>query len=49
MLIATSFVKVLRRPLESALRANAWLRDVLQRMTDAPPASRLDELLPWNC
>jgi hypothetical protein len=26
----------------------AWLRDVLQRMTDRHPASRLDELLPWN-
>jgi hypothetical protein len=26
----------------------AWLRDVLQRMTDGHPASRLDELLPWN-
>jgi transposase len=25
----------------------AWLRDVLQRMTDGHPASRLDELLPW--
>jgi IS66 C-terminal element len=25
-----------------------WLRDVLQRMTDGHPASRLDELLPWN-
>jgi hypothetical protein len=22
--------------------------DVLQRMTDGHPASRLDELLPWN-
>jgi transposase len=26
----------------------SWLRDVLQRMTDGHPASRLDELLPWN-
>lgn len=26
----------------------AWLRDVLQRKTDGHPASRLDELLPWN-
>jgi hypothetical protein len=26
----------------------AWLRDLLQRMTDGHPASRLDELLPWN-
>ena len=26
----------------------AWLRDVLQRMTGGHPASRLDELLPWN-
>ena len=26
----------------------AWLSDVLQRMTDGQPASRLDELLPWN-
>jgi hypothetical protein len=26
----------------------AWLRDVLQRMTEGHPASRLDELLPWN-
>ena len=26
----------------------AWFRDVLQRMTDGHPASRLDELLPWN-
>ena len=24
----------------------AWLRDVLQRMTDGHPANRLDELLP---
>jgi len=26
----------------------AWLSDVLQRMTDGHPASRLDEFLPWN-
>lgn len=26
----------------------AWLRDVLQRMTDGHPQSRIDELLPWN-
>ena len=26
----------------------AWLRDVLQRMTDGHRASRLDEFLPWN-
>jgi transposase len=26
----------------------AYLRDVLQRMLDGHPASRLDELLPWN-
>jgi transposase len=26
----------------------AWLRDVLQRMTDGHPVSRLDEFLPWN-
>jgi transposase len=26
----------------------AWLKDVLQRLTDGHPASRLDELLPWN-
>jgi transposase len=26
----------------------AWLRDILQRMTDGHPASRLYELLPWN-
>lgn len=26
----------------------AWLRDVLGRMADGHPASRLDELLPWN-
>jgi hypothetical protein len=26
----------------------AWLRDVLKRVTDGHPASRLNELLPWN-
>ena len=26
----------------------AWLGEGLQRMTDGHPASRLDELLPWN-
>ena len=26
----------------------AWLKDVLERMTNGHPASRLDELLPWN-
>src|SRR5258706_1660532 len=26
----------------------AYLRNVLQRMTNGHPASRLDELLPWN-
>ena len=26
----------------------AWLKDVLQRMTEGHPVSRLDELLPWN-
>jgi transposase len=25
----------------------AWLRDVLQRMTDGHPSNRLDEFLPW--
>jgi hypothetical protein len=25
-----------------------YLRDVLQRMTEGHPMSRLDELLPWN-
>ena len=27
----------------------AYLKDVLQRMSDGHPASRLDDLLPWNC
>ncbi|MBL4791362.1 MAG: IS66 family transposase [Citromicrobium sp.] len=27
---------------------HAWLSDVLTRMADGHPASRLDELLPWN-
>jgi transposase len=26
----------------------AYLKDVLERMTNSHPASRLDELLPWN-
>jgi transposase len=26
----------------------AYLKDVLDRMTNGHPASRLDELLPWN-
>ena len=26
----------------------AYLKDVLERMTDGHPMSRLDELLPWN-
>ena len=26
----------------------AYLRDVLQRMIEGHPASRLDELLPWS-
>ena len=26
----------------------AYLRDVLERMSDGHPVSRLDELLPWN-
>src|SRR3954471_10467458 len=26
----------------------AYLRDILQRMTEAHPMSRLDDLLPWN-
>jgi hypothetical protein len=26
----------------------AYLRDILQRMLDGHPASRLGELLPWN-
>ncbi len=26
----------------------AYLKDVLQRMTDGHPVNRLDELLPWN-
>jgi hypothetical protein len=25
-----------------------YLRDILQRMTEGHPMSRLDELLPWN-
>ena len=26
----------------------AWITDVLQRMTDGHPISRIDDLLPWN-
>ena len=26
----------------------AYLKDVLERMTNGHPASRLDDLLPWN-
>ena len=26
----------------------AYLKDVLERMTDGHPTSRIDELLPWN-
>ncbi len=26
----------------------AYLKDVLERMTDGHPMSRIDELLPWN-
>ncbi len=26
----------------------AYLKDVLQRMTDGRPVNRLDDLLPWN-
>ena len=26
----------------------AYIADVLQRMVDGHPASRLDELMPWN-
>ncbi len=26
----------------------AYLKDVLQRMVDGHPMSRLDDLLPWN-
>jgi transposase len=25
-----------------------YLKDILQRMTEGHPMSRLDELLPWN-
>jgi hypothetical protein len=34
--------------LESFARCFTWLADVLRRIADHP-ASRLDELLPWNC
>ncbi len=26
----------------------AYLKDVLERMTNGHPANRIDELLPWN-
>ena len=26
----------------------AYLRDILERMTDGHPMSRIDDLLPWN-
>jgi hypothetical protein len=26
----------------------AYLKDILQRMTEGHPMRRLDELLPWN-
>jgi len=26
----------------------AWLRDVLTRITDGHPANRISELAPWN-
>ncbi|MGZ5823531.1 MAG: transposase domain-containing protein, partial [Hyphomicrobium sp.] len=26
----------------------AYLKDVLERMSNGHPASRLDDLLPWN-
>lgn len=32
----------------NGLDPRAWLADVLRRIADHP-ASRLDELLPWNC
>ncbi len=32
----------------NGLDPRAWLADVLRRVADHP-ASRLDELLPWNC
>ena len=32
----------------NGLNPRAWLSDVLRRIADHP-ASRLDELLPWNC
>ncbi|MEQ9190989.1 MAG: transposase domain-containing protein, partial [Alphaproteobacteria bacterium] len=25
-----------------------YLKDILERMTDGHPMSRIDELLPWN-
>jgi transposase len=32
----------------NAVEPFAYLRDVLQRMTEGHPMSRLDDLLPWN-
>ena len=32
----------------SGVEPHAWLSDVLQRMAHGHPASKLDELLPWN-
>ncbi len=32
----------------NGLDPRAWLADVLRRIADHP-ASRLDQLLPWNC
>ena len=32
----------------NAVEPFAYLRDILQRMLDGHPASRLDDLLPWN-
>jgi hypothetical protein len=36
-----------RRDVHAALRI-AYLKDVLERMSNGYPMSRLDELLPWN-
>ena len=30
------------------IEPQAWLTDVLQRLTDGHPINRIDELLPWN-
>jgi transposase len=37
-----------RAPRGGVVGRKAWLADVLRRIADHP-ASRLDELLPWNC